>query len=187
MTTALLSPLLPGVGLRRVALVLERLEDEVRACGALYGVLIDRAGQVVAADGLPDRQALAALATRLVPVFLVSRSLSQTFHESPVRAILDEGDHARLLTLPLGNEWLLAMGFAVDAPLDTELLAARWMARLAPLTPRPSAEQARLRERAGGQKSIIRQDSVSLLFGDDQDERDGKDSDDKREGDGRWR
>lgn len=167
MTTALLPPLVADVSTRRAAVILERLEDECRACGAVYGLLIDRAGQVVAADGFADRVQATALAIRLVPVFLATRSLSRTFREWPVRAVLEAGGRLRLVTLPLLDQWLLTMAFEGDgAPTEPGRLAERWMALFAPLLPQ-RAPGGLPRRQAG---RIIVRDGVDLIFRDDQEE-----------------
>lgn len=162
MTTRHLAPILPGVDLSLVALVLERLEDEVRHCGAAYGVVIDRAGQIVAVDGPIEREDLAVLALKLVPVFLVSRSLAKTFREWPVATVEDSGP-THLITQPLGAEWLLAMAFGagkLHAP--PVQLAQRWIERLGPLTPRCARGRGRRRG-----KAVIARDSIDLIFKDE--------------------
>lgn len=165
MTTALLPPLLPGVSPYRLALVLERLEEERQQCGAIYCLLIDRAGQVIAADGFARLADAKTLALRLVPIFLASRSLSRTFREWPVRVELEVGGQHRLVTLPLLDQWLLAMAFdpgGLAAPAAT--LTERWMQQLTPLLPqRPPG--GRPRQPAG---TIVMRDGVNLLFRDDQ-------------------
>jgi hypothetical protein len=165
MTTALLPPLLPGVSPFRLALVLERLEDERQQCGAVYCLLIDRAGQIIAADGFANPADATALALRLVPVFLASRSLSRTFREWPVRVELEDSGRQRLVTLPLLDQWLLAMAFGPGGPpTPPASLTERWMQRLAPLLPqRPPG--GRPRQPAG---TIVMRDGVNLLFRDDQ-------------------
>lgn len=166
MTTATLLPLLPDIDPSRVAIALERLEDEVQGCGAVYGFLIDRAGQVIAADGPVDRHDLTALALRLVPIFLASRSLARTFREWP-RATVEETGGVSIITQPLGGQWLLAMAFKGDGPAaPTAQLAARWLAQLGPLAP-----QGRPRRPGGGarrgERVVITRDNVDLLFKDE--------------------
>lgn len=104
MTTSILPPFLPDLGADGVAVALERLEDEVRQCGALYGLLIDRTGQVIAADvpqGMLGDHSLEGLAVRLVPIFLASRQISRTFRAWPVRAMLEEEGQTFLFTQPI--------------------------------------------------------------------------------------
>ena len=163
MTTSILSPLLPDVGTRRAAFILESLEDEVRRCGATFGLLIDRAGQIVAAD-IPgegaDRERLLILAARLVPIFMASRSLSRTFREWPIRGTVEERGEMRLLTQPILDEWLLAMAFPIDGPLlATEQLTRRWLTRLSQLVPDRTTS---LRVNKAGR--TITRDNVDLLF-----------------------
>jgi hypothetical protein len=169
MTTSILPPFLPDVGTKRAAAILEALEEETRACGALFGLLIDRAGQIIAADmtgGPVDRERLAALAPRLVPIFLTSRLLSRKFREWPVRATIEEEGELRLVAQPILDQWLLAMAFPADGPpLPVEALSGRWLDRLMPLIPDRAAALGRLRAGA-----VITRDNVNLLFRDDPDE-----------------
>ena len=170
MTTSILPPLLPNIGPTRAAAILECLEEEVRACGATYGLLIDRAGQIIAADSPGDElthERMVALAVRLVPIFLTSRTLSRTFREWPIRATVEEGGDIRLLTQPILDQWLLAMAFPADgAPLPVEELTARWLTRLTSLVPEGASRMGRLR---AGQ--VITRDNINLLFREEQDDR----------------
>ncbi len=169
MTTSMLPPFLPDVGTKRAAVILESLEDEVRRCGATFGLLIDRAGQIVASDvreGDADREQLLFLAARLVPVFLASRTLSQTFREWPIRGTVEEGGGMRLLTQPILDQWLLAMAFPIDAPpLAIEQLTRRWLARLTQLVPNRATS---LRASKAGR--TITRDGVDLLFRQERDD-----------------
>lgn len=194
MTTAILPPLLPDIDASRAAAILEQLEDEVRHCGALYGLLIDPAGQIVAAD-MPERriprEQLAMLAIRLVPIFLTSRTLSRTFREWPIRATLEERGEICLVTQPILDQWLLAMAFSATVrAADSARLTQRWLLRLTPLIPEPAARRA---ARTPGR--VITRDNVNLLFRQDRDdERDGDRDEDRgdeghhaHEGEETWR
>ncbi len=171
MTTSMLTPLLPDLGTDGVAVALDRLEDEVRQCGAVYGLLIDSTGQVIAADiaaGAVAEEYLHGLAARLVPIFLASRQLSRTFRAWPVRAMLEEDAGFILFTQPILDQWLLAMAFtAAEPPLPPEQLTTRWLACFGPLVPSRRFTHTR---RSGGK--VIARDSISLIF------RDGDDGDD---------
>jgi hypothetical protein len=171
MTTSVLTPLLPDLGTDGVAVALERLEDEVRGCGAIYGLLIDRTGQIIAADiapGAVGEEYLHGLAVRLVPIFLASRQLSRTFRAWPVRAMLEEDAGCTLFTQPILDQWLLAMAFAAaEPPLPPDALTARWLACFGPLV--PSRGFTRARRTAG---TVITRDSVNLIFRDDGDDGD---------------
>jgi hypothetical protein len=191
MTTSVLPPLLPDLATDGVAAVLDCLEDEVRQCGALYGLLIDRTGQIIAADsasGVVAAQAMQGLAARLVPIFLASREISRTFRAWPVRAMLEEGERNYLFSQPILDQWLLAMAFpTADPPYPPEQLTTRWLGRFGPLVPNRSFTHER---RTAG--TVIARDSISLIFRDDRDDSgEGDDPDRERQdvrGDGqRWR
>lgn len=171
MTTSLLPPFLPDLAPDGVAVVLDRLEEEVRQCGALYGVLIDRTGQIIAADvgaGVTTVAAMQGLAARLVPVFLASREISRTFRAWPVRAMLEEGERVYLFSQPILDQWLLAMAFpTADPPFPPEQLTTRWLAGFGPLVPQQRFTHER---RTAGR--IIARDSISLIFRDEGDDRD---------------
>ncbi len=166
MTTSVLPPFLLDIGPDRAAAILEQLEEEVRYCGAVYGLLIDRAGQIIAFDNPgtgADRQELAMLAARLVPIFLASRTLSRTFREWPIRATIEERDGLHLLTQPILDQWLLAMAFPADnPPAATEALTQRWLLRLTPLVPEAAA-----RRDTYADSRVIARDNVNLLFHED--------------------
>jgi hypothetical protein len=171
MTTSLLAPFMPDLGTDGVAVALERLEDEVRQCGALYGLLIDRTGQVIAADvpaGALGDHSLEGLAVRLVPIFLASRQISRTFRAWPVRAMLEEGEQTYLFTQPILDQWLLAMAFpTADPPYPPEQLTTRWLRCFGPLVPNQRFTPER---RTAGK--VIARDSISLIFRDDGDDPD---------------
>ena len=166
MTTTPLRRLALGIDARRAARVLECLEEEVAASRATYGLVITRAGQIVAADGACDEAALEHLAFRLVPVFLASRQLSATFHEWPIRATVQDAGQGQVVTQPLGENWMLAMVFESGAlPASAADLGRRWLERLAPLAQQASIASGAARTRGG--KRTIRRDSVDLLFKDE--------------------
>lgn len=167
MTTSILSPFLPDAGDGRAALILEKLEDEVRASGALFGLLIDRGGQVVAADtpksGMPRRR-LVILAAHLVPIFLASRNELPAERARATCAPLMEHEGLHLVTQPILDEWLLAMAFPSDAlPRDLDMRIGHWLATLIPLVPNRQGQNRRSRR-------TIARDGVDLLFRDDDDE-----------------
>jgi hypothetical protein len=169
MTTSILSPFLPDAGEGRAALILEKLEDEVRASGALFGLLIDHAGQVVAADAPKSRvprRRLVILAAHLVPIFLASRSgapPAERVRATCAPLMAHEGLH--LITQPILDEWLLAMAFPSEAlPPDLDTQLGRWLATLIPLVPTRGKGQNRRSRRT------IARDGVDLLFRDDDDE-----------------
>jgi len=168
MTTAILSPFLPDAGDGRAALILEKLEDEVRASGALFGLLVDRAGQVVAADAPKSRvprRRLVILAAHLVPLFLASRTAPAADRVRWTCAPLMEHEGLHLITQPILDEWLLAMAFPSDAlPTDLDMQLGRWLATLIPLVPTRGTGQNRRSRRT------IARDGVGLLFRDDDDE-----------------
>ena len=166
MTTTPLRRLSLGIEARRAARVLEYLEEEVAASRATYGLVITRAGQIVAADGAYDEAALEQLAFRLVPVFLASRQLSATFHEWPIRATVQDAGQGQVVTQPLGENWMLAMVFGTgELPAPAAELGRRWLARLAPLAQQASIAAGAARAPAG--KRTIRRDTVDLLFKDE--------------------
>ncbi len=164
MTTSMLLPLLPDVGRRRAAFILESLEDEVRRCGATFGLLIDRAGQIVAADAPgreTDRGQVQLLAARLVPVFLAGRAREGTEQGRSVEGQVEEIDGLCVLTQPILDQWLLAMAFPpARLPQRAEQLTRRWRARLTQLVP---ARGATLRVSKAGRTTITR-DGIDLLF-----------------------
>ena len=168
MTTAILSPFLPDAGDGRAALILEKLEDEVRASGALFGLLVDRAGQVVAADAPKSRvprRRLVIVAAHLVPLFLASRTAPAADRVRWTCAPLMEHEGLHLITQPILDEWLLAMAFPSDAlPTDLDMQLGRWLATLIPLVPTRGTGQNRRSRRT------IARDGVGLLFRDDDDE-----------------
>jgi len=171
MTTSVLPPFMPDLGADGVAVALERLEDEVRQCGALYGLLIDRTGQIIASDVAKDvfsEHSMEGLAVRLVPIFLASRQISRTFRAWPVRAMLEEGEQTYLFTQPILDQWLLAMAFpTADPPFPPEQLTMRWLACFGPLVPNQRFTTER---RTAGK--VIARDSISLIFRDDGDDPD---------------
>lgn len=164
MTTSMLLPLLPDVGRRRAAFILESLEDEVRRCGATSGLLIDRAGQIIAADAPgqeADQARLQLLAARLVPVFLASRAREGGEPEPLADGKVEEIDGLCVLTQPIVDQWLLAMVFPSNCPPQSVAqLARRWRTRLSQLVP---ARGASLRVSKAGRATITR-DGIDLLF-----------------------
>src|SRR5579872_868446 len=94
--------------LGNIARVLGRLTLDT---GASHVLLLDKSGQLIAAQGQEGQRDIIALGALLAGAFSSSRQVAEILGENDFRNILQQGVHESLYTSLIGNQWLLVIVF----------------------------------------------------------------------------
>lgn len=94
--------------LTNIARVLGRLALDT---GASYTILLDKSGQLIAAQGQQGQRDLIALGALMAGAFSSSRQVAEILGESDFRTILQQGVQENILSNLIGDQWLLVVVF----------------------------------------------------------------------------
>jgi predicted regulator of Ras-like GTPase activity (Roadblock/LC7/MglB family) len=91
-----------------IARVLGRLTMDT---GASHVLLLDKSGQLIAAQGQVGQRDVVALGALLAGAFSSSRHVAEILGERDFRSILQQGVYESLYTSLIGDQWLLVVVF----------------------------------------------------------------------------
>jgi len=94
--------------LEAIARLLERLAQESSASHVL---LLDKSGQVIAAQQQSSERDIVALGALLAGAFSSSRQVAEILGERDFRVILQQGVHESIYTSLIREHWLLVVAF----------------------------------------------------------------------------
>ena len=94
--------------LEAIARLLERLAQESSASHVL---LLDKSGQVIAAQQQSNERDIVALGALLAGAFSSSRQVAEILGERDFRGILQQGVHESIYTSLIREHWLLVVAF----------------------------------------------------------------------------
>ena len=97
----------PG-DLETITHLLEKLTQDTTASHVL---LLDKSGQVIAAQQQSSERDLVALGALLAGAFSSSRQVAEILGERDFRGILQQGVHESIYTSLIGEHWLLVVAF----------------------------------------------------------------------------
>jgi predicted regulator of Ras-like GTPase activity (Roadblock/LC7/MglB family) len=97
----------PG-DLETITRLLEKLAQDTTASHVL---LLDKSGQVIAAQQQSSERDLVALGALLAGAFSSSRQVAEILGERDFRGILQQGVHESIYTSLIGEHWLLVVAF----------------------------------------------------------------------------
>ncbi len=97
----------PG-DLETITHLLEKLAQDTTASHVL---LLDKSGQVIAAQQQSSERDLVALGALLAGAFSSSRQVAEILGERDFRGILQQGVHESIYTSLIGEHWLLVVAF----------------------------------------------------------------------------
>ena len=137
--------------LENIARLLERLAQDTSASHVL---LLDKSGQVVAAQGQSGERDIVALGALLAGAFSSSRQVAEILGERDFRGILQQGVHESIYTSLIGEHWLLVVAF--DKQTHIGLVKV--------LTPRASDELERVLERVLSGSAEAKEQVVNVQF-----------------------
>jgi predicted regulator of Ras-like GTPase activity (Roadblock/LC7/MglB family) len=108
--------------LEHIARILGRLNTDT---SATHTILLDKSGQVVAAQGEPSERDLLALGALLAGAFSSSRQVAEILGEHDFRSILQQGVDESILTSLIGDHWLLVVIFEKQTHVGLVKILAR--------------------------------------------------------------
>jgi len=108
--------------LGNIARILGRLTLDTAASHVL---LLDKSGQLIAAQGQVGQRDLIALGALLAGAFSSSRHVAEILGETDFRHILQQGLHESISTSLIGDQWLLVVVFDKQTHIGLVKVLAR--------------------------------------------------------------
>lgn len=124
--------------------------------GASHVLLLDKSGQLIAAQGQSGQRDIIALGALLAGAFSSSRQVAEILGERDFRTILQQGVHESLYTSLIGEQWLLVIVFDKQTHVGLVKVLARRAAE--------ELERVLERVRAGGAQA--KEQVVNVQFRD---------------------
>ena len=87
------------------------LERLVSDTGANFSMLLDKSGQVIAAQGDTERQDITALGALLAGSFASSREVARLLKEKDFRVLFQQGVRENIFTELIQEQWMLVVMF----------------------------------------------------------------------------
>lgn len=137
--------------LANIARVLGRLALDT---GASYTILLDKSGQLIAAQGQQGQRDLTALGALMAGAFSSSRQVAEILGENDFRSILQQGVQENILSNLVGEQWLLVVVFNQQTHVGLVKVLAR----------KSGEELERVLERVRHGASEARQQVVNVQF-----------------------
>ena len=139
--------------LGNIARVLGRLTLDT---GGSHVLLLDKSGQLIAAQGQTGQRDVIALGALLAGAFSSSRQVAEILGERDFRTILQQGVHESLYTSLIGEQWLLVVVFDKQTHVGLVKVLAR----------RASEELERVLERVRSGGAQAKEQVVNVQFRD---------------------
>jgi predicted regulator of Ras-like GTPase activity (Roadblock/LC7/MglB family) len=139
--------------LTNIARTLGRLALDTSAGHTL---LLDKSGQLIAAQGSGPQRDLIALGALLAGAFSSSRQVAEILGERDFRAIYQQGAYESIYTLMIGEQWLLVVVFDKQTHVGLVKVLAR----------KASEELERILQRVRQGTAQAREQVVSVQFRD---------------------
>jgi len=137
--------------LEAIVRLLERLAQESSASHVL---LLDKSGQVIAAQQQSNERDIIALGALLAGAFSSSRQVAEILGERDFRAILQQGVHESIYTSLIREHWLLVVAFDKQTHVGLVKVLAR----------RASDELERVLDRVLSGSAAAKEQVVNVQF-----------------------
>ena len=145
----------------------ETLDRLVAETGANYSMLLDKSGQVIAAQGDTDHQEITALGALLAGTFASSREVARLLKEKDFRVLFQQGVRENIFTELIAEQWMLVVMFDKRTHIGlVKVLSKRATDELASILERVKQES---RSRDAVISTSFRtsvEDTIDLLFKD---------------------
>ena len=145
-----------------MATVLHRL---VRDSKASSGMVLDRAGQIIAWHGVAYEDESTKLGALIAGTYASSREMARILGESNFRTLLQEGTKEKIFTEAVGGYWLVSVIFSPQTHLGlVKVLCDRASSDLMQVLERAiEANRSRSRLLDSGLQRVTR-DTIDLIF-----------------------
>jgi predicted regulator of Ras-like GTPase activity (Roadblock/LC7/MglB family) len=149
-----------------IAVCLHRLMEDT---GASQIMLLDRAGQILSAEGGEGRaQEMMHLGALLAGAYATSREMARLLREDGFRVLVQEGMREKIFTETVDDRWLLVVVFDHQAHLGlVKVLAKRATQMLATILQTVIEQNTMRRAQFRGQVRKAAVDTIDLIFNDD--------------------
>ena len=146
-----------------IARCLARLMEET---GATYSMLLDRAGQILAANGDVHEGEMMHLGALLAGTYASSREMARLLREDNFRVLVQEGAREKIFTETVEDRWLLVVVFDHQAHLGlVKVLAKRATQSLAIILQQVIDRNEGHRAELRSQFPRAARDTIDLIFG----------------------
>ncbi len=153
------------VGEEEAALITQCLMRLVRGTEASYSMVLDRAGQIIVAQGDAYRDEGMSLAALLAGTFASSREMARLLKENDFRVLFQEGKRENLFTELVDEQWMLVVVFKRQAHLGlVKILSMKAVKELEGVLKLVQARNAQRRVEMDSTLRTLGKDTVDLLF-----------------------
>jgi predicted regulator of Ras-like GTPase activity (Roadblock/LC7/MglB family) len=153
------------VGEEETEIIRQCLERLVAGTEASYGMVLDRAGQIIAAEGETYREAGIPLGALLAGTFASSREVARLLKEPDFRVLFQEGRRENLFTELVDEQWMLVVVFKQQAHLGlVKILSKKATKELESVLKLVRARNAQRRLEMDSTLRTVGRDTVDLLF-----------------------
>ena len=153
------------VGEEETALVHHCLAWLVKDTEASYAMVLDRAGQIIMAEGDAYRDEGMVLAALLAGTFASSREVARLLKEKDFRVLFQEGKRENLFTELIEEQWMLVVVFKRQAHLGlVKILSKKAGKELEGVLQLVRARNASRRLEMDSTLRTVGRDSVDLIF-----------------------
>lgn len=153
------------VGEDETALILHCLVRLVKGTDASYAMVLDRAGQIIAAEGEAYRKEGILLGALLAGTFASSREVARLLKEKDFRVLFQEGKRENLFTELVEEQWMLVVVFKRQAHLGlVKILSKKAVKELEGVLKQVQARNSQHRLEMDATLRTLTKDTVDLLF-----------------------
>jgi predicted regulator of Ras-like GTPase activity (Roadblock/LC7/MglB family) len=153
------------VGEEETSMIVQCLERLVAGTEASYGMVLDRAGQIIAAQGDAYRDEGIPLGALLAGTFASSREVARLLKEKDFRVLFQEGRRENLFTELVEEQWMLVIVFKQQAHLGlVKILSKKATKELEGVLKLVRARNAQRRIEMDSTLRTVGRDTVDLIF-----------------------
>lgn len=156
------------VGEEETEMIRQCLGRLVVGTDASYSMVLDRAGQIIAAEGDSYREEGMFLGALLAGTFASSREMARLLKENDFRIFFQEGVRENLFTELVEEQWMLVVVFKRQAHLGlVKIMSKKTTKELEGVLGLVRARNAQRRTEMSSTLRTVGRDTVDLIFKED--------------------
>ncbi|HET9017119.1 MAG TPA: roadblock/LC7 domain-containing protein [Thermomicrobiaceae bacterium] len=156
----------------QIAACLQRLLSDT---GASYGMVLDRAGQILSWESDSERPEMIHLGALLAATYASTQEMARILKEDGFQTLLQEGLREKIFTETVQDQWLLVVIFDHRVHLGlVKVLAKRASAVLGNILDVTRQQNGTTRAQRTGRLRRATTDTIDLLFRDETNDRKGR-------------
>jgi predicted regulator of Ras-like GTPase activity (Roadblock/LC7/MglB family) len=164
MDPQLTSQIVPSEETARIEECMARLVEDT---GGNYALLLDKSGQVIAAQGDGNRQDITALGALIAGTFASSREVAKLLREKDFRMLFQQGVRENIFIALIEEQWILTIIFNKGTHIGlVKVLAKKATDELAVVLDRVRQAHKQRDEVLGSSFRTSMEDTIDLLFRD---------------------